>query len=90
VKKTGVLNRDLSALIASMGHHDQILIADAGFAIPKDVTCIDLSIGPNVPTVLQVLDVIALELEVEIFFFATEVLQFQVNRSVDIGVMPNI
>jgi D-ribose pyranase len=84
VKKTGVLNRDLSALIASMGHHDQILIADAGFAIPKGVTCIDLSMGPNVPTVLQVLDVIALELEVEKFYFATEVLQYHENRSVEI------
>lgn len=84
MKKTGVLNRDLSALIAAMGHHDLILIADAGFSIPKEVTCIDLTIGPNLPTVLQVLDMITLELEVEDFYFATEVLQYQENRSADI------
>jgi D-ribose pyranase len=80
VKKTGVLNRDLSALIAAMGHHDLLVIADAGFTIPKGATCIDLSMGPNVPTVLQVLEVVALELEVEKFYISTEVLEFQANR----------
>jgi D-ribose pyranase len=80
VKKTGVLNRDLSALIAAMGHYDLLVIADAGFTIPKGATCIDLSMGPNVPTVLQVLEVVALELEVEKFYVSTEVLEFQANR----------
>jgi D-ribose pyranase len=80
VKKTGVLNRDLSALIAAMGHYDLLVIADAGFTIPKGSTCIDLSMGPNVPTVLQVLELVALELEVEKFYVSTEVLEFQANR----------
>ena len=32
--ETGILNRDIAAELARMGHTDRLLIADAGLAIP--------------------------------------------------------
>ena len=73
MKKTGILNRDISAMIAETGHFDRIVISDAGFPIPKGVRCIDLSMGPNLPKVVDVLQMIASELPVEQFWFAQEI-----------------
>lgn len=90
MKRRGILNRDLSALVAAMGHYDRLVVSDAGFPVPKGIPCIDLTMGANVPTVLQVLEVIALELEVEQFYFATEILPSPENRSREIqGIFPN-
>jgi D-ribose pyranase len=55
MKKTGILNREISALISAMGHQDQLCVADAGLAIPNTVKVIDLALEDNVPTVPQVL-----------------------------------
>ncbi|MCJ7529778.1 MAG: D-ribose pyranase, partial [Anaerolineales bacterium] len=34
MKKTGVLNKDIPEVIASMGHMDMLVIGDAGLPIP--------------------------------------------------------
>ena len=73
MKHTGILNRDISAMIAETGHFDRIVISDAGFPIPKGVRCIDLSMGPNLTKVPDVLKMLALELPVEQFWFASEI-----------------
>lgn len=73
MKQVGILNRDISAMIAETGHFDRIVISDAGFPIPKGVRCIDLSMGPNLPKVVEVLKMIAQELPVEQFWFAEEI-----------------
>jgi D-ribose pyranase len=44
MKKTGIINRDVSALVAQMGHYDALMISDAGFPIPRGVPCVDLSL----------------------------------------------
>ncbi len=72
MKKTGILNRDISTMIAATGHFDRIVISDAGFPIPQGVRCIDLSMGANLPKVADVLRMIAQELPVEQFWFAEE------------------
>jgi len=33
--ETGILNRDIAAELAKLGHTDRVLIADAGLAIPN-------------------------------------------------------
>ena len=48
--ETGILNRDIAAELARMGHTDRLLIADAGLAIPDSTRVIDLSLAENVPT----------------------------------------
>ena len=47
MKYTGIINRDVSAMVARTGHFDRIVISDAGFPIPAGVPCIDLSMGPK-------------------------------------------
>lgn len=84
MKKTGILNRDIAALVAAMGHYDRLVVSDAGFPIPKGVPCIDLTMGANMPTVLEVLKMIALELEVEQFYFANEFLPSPADRALEI------
>ncbi|MDR1785569.1 MAG: D-ribose pyranase [Spirochaetaceae bacterium] len=63
--ETGILNRDIAAELAKMGHTDRLLIADAGLAIPLSTRVIDLSLDVNVPTALDVLAVILRNFSVE-------------------------
>ena len=58
MKEHGILNRNLSRIIAEQGHQDLLLVTDAGFAIPKGMEVLDLSIEENNPMVLEVLNVI--------------------------------
>jgi D-ribose pyranase len=43
MKKYGHLNRDVSRVLARMGHTDSLVIADCGLPVPDGVECIDLS-----------------------------------------------
>lgn len=65
MKKTGVLNQDISEVIAGMGHGDMLVVSDAGLAIPDCVWRIDVAVKPGLPTVLDLLKVIREELQVE-------------------------
>ena len=73
MKYTGIINRDISAMVARTGHFDRIIVSDAGFPIPAGVPCIDLSMGPNLPKVTDVLKMLTLELPIEQFWFASEI-----------------
>ena len=55
MKKKGILNAQLSAAIARLGHKDTFLIGDAGMPIPLGVETIDLAVTAGVPTFRQVL-----------------------------------
>ena len=72
MKRTQLLNRHLSGLISSLGHLDEITIADAGFPIPNGVPVIDLAVSPGVPRFWDVLDALRSELMIEEAFFAKE------------------
>lgn len=72
MKKIGVLNRDLSELIASMGHTDRMVVCDGGFPVPEGVKRVDLALKGNFPRLLDVLDVILEELQVEKVIIAEE------------------
>ena len=74
MKKTGVLNHRLSEVIATMGHTDLLVVADAGFPIPPNVERIDLAVTPGLPPMLGVARAIATELQVERLLLATELL----------------
>lgn len=72
MKKVGTLNSQLSAVIASMGHGDSIVIADAGLPVPKGVRCVDLALKPGVPGFFETVETIAGELEVDRIIIAEE------------------
>ena len=62
MKEIGIINRGIAKLISEQGHHDQLMVVDAGFAIPKNIEVIDISLSENNPTVPDVLE------ELEKFF----------------------
>lgn len=80
MKKTGLLNRDLSAVVAAMGHYDRLVVSDAGFPIPLDVEYVDLSLRANEPTVMEVVRLLLEELEVEQVRIASEALEATPDR----------
>jgi D-ribose pyranase len=55
VKELGTINRSIAKILSEQGHQDLLMVADAGFAIPKEVEVIDISLGENNPMVLTVL-----------------------------------
>jgi D-ribose pyranase len=72
VKKSGLLNPDLSSLVARAGHTQMIVIADAGLPIPDGVMRIDLSVTAGLPDLLGVLRAVLNELVIEHATVATE------------------
>ena len=50
MKKRGILNAQLSYLIAALGHKDLFMIGDAGMPIPEDVEMVDLVLTAGVPS----------------------------------------
>jgi D-ribose pyranase len=65
MKKTTLLNRDLSMAVAGMGHHDLMLVADAGCPIALQTVRIDLAVRAGLPSEADVLEAILSELSVE-------------------------
>jgi D-ribose pyranase len=72
LKKTGILNRDLSQVIASMGHTDMLVVADAGLPVPAGVQRIDLAVRGGLPGFLETVEAISGELQVERIIVAEE------------------
>lgn len=73
MKKHGILNADLSYLVAGLGHKDLVMIGDAGMPIPAGVTIVDLAVTAGVPTFRQVMDALLEEMEVEYYYLAEEI-----------------
>jgi D-ribose pyranase len=72
MKKTTLLNQPTSAVIADMGHTDELVISDAGLPIPASTERIDLAVTRDVPGFLETLRVVLSELEVESAVIAEE------------------
>lgn len=73
MKKCGILNAQLAASIAALGHKDTFLIGDAGMPIPKGVPIVDLALCGGVPSFTQVLDAVLEETVVEHYTLAEEI-----------------
>ena len=48
MKKTKVINSDISRVIAQMGHFDKLSIGDAGMPVPRTTEKIDLAVTNGV------------------------------------------
>jgi D-ribose pyranase len=75
VKKIGILNQPISAVIAGLGHMDTLVIADAGLPIPPETQRIDLALTEGIPTFLDTLRVVLTEIQVERAIVAEEMLE---------------
>jgi len=73
MKKTKLLQSDLSYVIATLGHMDTLVVADAGLPIPPETLRIDLALTQGVPGAIQTLNVILDEMQVEKVILAEEV-----------------
>lgn len=73
MKKKGILNAQLSYLIAALGHKDLYMIGDAGMPIPPGVEVVDLAVTAGVPTFKQVMDAVLEEAVVEQYTLASEI-----------------
>ncbi|MBE3100931.1 MAG: D-ribose pyranase [Firmicutes bacterium] len=80
MKKTGVMNKDISSVIAGMGHNDKIMICGSAFPIPSSTCRIDLALEPGLPAFLDVLRVVLKELKVEQIMIAKETLESSPKR----------
>lgn len=73
MKKTELLNSEISYVISRLGHTQQIVIGDAGLPVPENVKRIDLALVKGVPCFLQTLDAVLSEMEVEGIILAREI-----------------
>ena len=73
MKKTKMINSELSYVISKMGHTNSLTIGDCGLPIPNETKRIDLALTHNVPTFIQTLDVVLEELCVEEAIIASEI-----------------
>jgi len=72
MKKVGIINQPIAAVIGGLGHTDTIAIADAGLPIPATTQRIDLALTRGVPSFLETLRVVLDELFVEKAIVAEE------------------
>ncbi len=73
MKKTTLLNAELSYTIATLGHMDMLAVADAGLPIPPETERIDLALTKGVPGAVETLRVILDEMKAERAILAEEV-----------------
>ena len=72
MKKTTLLHSDLSYVIATLGHMDTLVIADAGLPVPAETFRIDLALTQGIPGTVQTLKVVLEEMKVEKVILAEE------------------
>lgn len=91
MKKQGVMQHRISDVIATMGHGDMLVIADAGLPIPPGVERIDLAVTPGMPPMLAVTRAVAYELQVERIYLADELLASDAEHDAQVaGLFPGV
>ena len=72
MKKGILLNSQISAVVADMGHWDTLGIGDLGMPVPKGTQKIDLSVKMGTPDLITVLKTTLSELKIQRIFLASE------------------
>jgi D-ribose pyranase len=74
MKKIGIINGPISAVVARLEHSDMLTIGDAGLPVPPTTQCIDLAVKPGVPGLLETLEVVLTEMFVEKAYVSEDIL----------------
>ncbi|GAB6152786.1 D-ribose pyranase [Desulfosporosinus burensis] len=91
MKKIGILNSDISRVISELGHMDKIVIADAGLPIPPHVKRIDLALKEGVPSFIETVETILLEMCVEKAYVAQEMRLTSASKNEElVGLLPGV
>ncbi|WP_017975165.1 D-ribose pyranase [Actinopolyspora halophila] len=72
MKRTGILNAELAAHCAALGHTDRVAVVDCGLPIQADVPTVDLALVHGTPTFEATLAALLDELVVEAHTYAAE------------------
>ncbi|MFS0750736.1 D-ribose pyranase [Oceanobacillus sp. 1P07AA] len=72
MKKNGILNSEITKILADLGHTDKIVIADAGLPIPDGIKKIDLALKPGTPSFLDVVETVKEDMVIEHVTLAQE------------------
>lgn len=75
MKKTGLLNSEISAIISQMGHTESIAIGDCGLPIPQETKRIDLALIKDIPSFMGTLKAVLMELQIEEVELAKETME---------------
>ncbi|MGL5965562.1 MAG: D-ribose pyranase [Fusobacteriaceae bacterium] len=73
MKRSRLLNSELSYEISKIGHTAHLTLGDAGLPIPKEMKRIDLAIEKGYPSFIKTLDAILSEMMVEEIVIAKEI-----------------
>lgn len=73
MKKNGILNSDISRVLSYMGHTDKICIGDCGLPIPEETERIDLAVTFGIPSFIEVLKNVVLDMKIEKIYLAEEI-----------------
>ena len=73
MKKSRLLNSELSYEIVKIGHTAHITLCDAGLPIPQEVKRIDLAVEAGLPSFIGVLKPVLSEMQVEEIILAEEI-----------------
>lgn len=73
MKKTFLLNSELSYCISKLGHKDSLVIGDAGLPVADGVHRIDLAVSEGIPSFIEVLKAVLSEQEIEKIVLAEEI-----------------
>ena len=72
MKKTTLINAELSYLVASLGHFDEVTICDAGLPIADKVKRIDLALTHGIPAFIDTVKALLSEMQITGVILATE------------------
>ncbi len=72
MKKSALLNANLSYCIATLGHFDEVTICDAGLPIPSQPLRIDLALTHGVPAFIDTVTVVLSEMQITGVILAEE------------------
>lgn len=73
MKKTTVINSNLSRVIAQMGHYDTLGVGDAGMPVPVGTEKVDLAVTNGLPSFVDVVKNILSELQLQEVYLAEEI-----------------
>lgn len=73
MKRSGILNSDISRVLSYMGHTDRIAIGDCGLPIPEETERIDLAVKFGQPAFMDVLKEVGSDMKIEKIILAEEI-----------------
>lgn len=73
MKKSGIINAEISRVLSYMGHTDTIAIGDCGLPIPEETERIDLALVMGTPSFMEVLHAVTADMKIEKIVLAEEI-----------------